>query len=67
MLEETKQIPGVYILWGNEVKFRRIKELYRDGNMIVCELPSESGMLKMYDEVIINKENLYDGKIVNSK
>ena len=67
VLEETKQIPGVYILWGNEVKFRRIKELYRDGNMIVCELPSESGMLKMYDEVIINKENLYDGKIVNSK
>ncbi len=62
---QTEAIPGVYILWGNEVRFRQINEIYRDGDTVVCSIESARGWLKMYDDVIINKENMYDGKIVN--
>jgi len=62
---QTEMIPGVYILWGNEVRFRKINEIYRDGDTVVCSIEPARGWLKMYDDVIINKENMYDGKIVN--
>lgn len=65
VMTQTESIPGVYILWGNEVRFRRINEIYRDGDTVVCSIESARGWLKMYDNVIINKENMYDGKIVN--
>ena len=63
---EPEEETGVFILWGNEVKFRRIKEIYRDGNTVVCTVESERGWLKMYDDVIVDKEGMYDGKIVNA-
>lgn len=63
---EPQEETGVFIMWGNEVKFRRIKEIYRDGDTVVCTVESERGWLKMYDEVIIDEEGMYDGKIVNA-
>lgn len=63
---EPAEETGVFILWGNEVKFRRIKEIYRDGDTVVCAVETERGWLKMYDNVIIDTEDMYDGKIVNA-
>lgn len=63
---ETKDVPGVYILWGNEVKFKKINELYRDGETVVCAVGTGSEELKMYDEVVVSNEDMYDGKIVNN-
>lgn len=63
---EPTEVTGVYILWGNEVKFRRIQEIYRDGDTVVCTVKSDRGWLKMYDDVLIDTEDLYDGKIVNA-
>ncbi len=65
LIIQTENVPGVYILWGNEVKFRKIKELYRDGDTVICSASPESRFLKMYDEVIINNDKIYEGKIIN--
>lgn len=64
--EGTVAQQGVYVVWGNEVKFRRIEEIYRVGDTVVCSVNSSSGWLKLYDEIIIEGKNLYDGKIINA-
>lgn len=62
---EAEQV-GVYVLWGTEVVFRYVDVLYsRDGITVVKNKTGESKYLKLYDDVIIEGRNLYDGKIVN--
>ncbi len=57
---------GVYVLWGNEVIFRCVDVLYsRDGITVVRNNITDSQYLKLYDEVIVEGRDLYDGKIVN--
>ena len=56
---------GVYVLNGMELKFVKVNVLYNNGEDIICELENEtSGVLKLYDEVVVKGKNLYDGKIV---
>lgn len=63
-------VQGVYILQGNYVRFRAIQPLYEeDGYMIVAGSdlpPREDGRswLEMYDRIIVEGKDLYDGKIV---
>lgn len=62
--QEEYDVPGVYVLWGNEIKFRKIDIIYTVGDSAVCREKSESGWLKMYDKVILDPEGMYNGKIV---
>ncbi len=58
---------GVYVLWGNEVVFRWVDVLYsRDGITVVRSNTLDSQYLKLYDEVIVEGRDLYDGKIINN-
>lgn len=54
---------GVYIVWGNEVKFKRVNVLYETEDKLICEYKSEAGWLKLYDQVAVNPRGLYDGKV----
>lgn len=61
--------PGVYILRGSQVSFRRIEPLYEyDGYIIVKERdessPKRGDWLAKNDFVITKGKDLYDGKIV---
>lgn len=57
---------GVYVLWGNEVIFRWVDVLYsRDGISVVRTNTTDSQYLKLYDDVIVEGKDLYDGKIIN--
>ena len=58
-----KYCDGVYIVWGNEVKFKRVNVIYETEDKIICEYKSESGWLKLYDKVATNTRGLYDGKV----
>lgn len=56
---------GVYILEGNTVKFKKLDVAYAgDGYMISNIDSSDSSRLQLYDEVIVEGRNIYDGKIV---
>lgn len=57
---------GVYVLSGMQVKFVPVNVLYSNDSYIICEKQTADGnVLKLYDEVIVNGKNLYDGKIIS--
>lgn len=68
-------IPGVFILVGNTVEFRRIEILLEmDGYYIVSSEKALSDAetnestvkpLSLYDQIIISGKNLYDGKLIS--
>ena len=67
----TREVKGVYVLHGTEIRFRQIIPLYSTSSYVICkQYPEESDQLmtdetvQMYDEVVIEGTDLYDGKIV---
>ena len=66
-------IPGVYVKYGNLARFRRIDPvdashpLLTDGDYILV-LPSGTAgsvsQVRLYDEIIVSGQNLYDGKLL---
>ncbi|MBQ7637976.1 MAG: hypothetical protein IJS90_03645 [Clostridia bacterium] len=55
---------GVYIKLGNLVRFRKVKIVYSDDNIVLAEANGESGYLRLYDEIITEGTDLYDRKII---
>ncbi len=63
-------VEGVYILQGSYVRFRAIKPLYEDDGYLIAAadgLPIRAdgkAWLELYDNIIVEGKDLYDGKIV---
>ncbi len=57
---------GVFIEWGKEIKFKRIKPIYQTGDKVLCAYNLGSSCIKMYDNVVDDPEEVYDGQIINS-
>lgn len=62
-------VPGVYVKYGNLARFRRIQEIYRDAAGKYILVPLDGGMgkesqVRLYDEVIVSGQDLYDGKLL---
>lgn len=55
---------GVYIQLGNLVRFRKVQIIYSDDNIVLAAANSENGYLRLYDEIITEGTDLYDGKII---
>ena len=66
----TKDVKGVYILYGNSIKFVEIVPLYSSNNYVICDPDPDtselmtSETLTLYDEVVVGGKDLYDGKMV---
>ena len=59
------------MLHGTEIRFRQIIPLFSTSSYVICkQYPDESDDLmtdetvQMYDEVVIEGTDLYDGKVV---
>lgn len=67
---DKKKVQGVYVLYGNEVKFKQVSILYSDKDYVICdESPSydllfNGETISLYDKIIVDGNDLYDGKIV---
>ena len=65
-----ERVQGVYTVYGKEIVFKQIIPLYANNNYIICkETPSKDELfngetVKMYDEVVTEGTNLYNGKII---
>ena len=60
------EVKGVYVKLGPEIKFKKIDVLQTEGNYLICATDfKDKSMLQLYDEVVIEGKNLYDGKIIN--
>lgn len=66
-------IPGVYVKYGNLARFCRIDPAsseyppIADGDYILVQPSGTSGsvsQVKLYDEIIVSGQNLYDGKLL---
>ncbi len=65
-IREVDGEKGVYVLSGNIVEFKKINIEYSDSDFSYCTNPdSKRGFLELYDEVITEGTDLYDGKIIN--
>lgn len=66
----TKEVEGVYVLHGNQLNFRQIVPQLNTDSYVVCDPhPDPDSLLtdetvKLYDEVIVEGTDLYDGKVV---
>ena len=57
---------GVFIQAGNSIRFRKIHVIYHneEKGYSVCEKKDDKSYLRLYDKIVIQGENLYDGKLV---
>ncbi len=53
---------GVFVKTGNAIKFKPIEVVYNGTGFVICK---KDGELRLYDEVVVKGNNLYDGKVVN--
>lgn len=69
-IREVDGQKGVYILSGNIMKFKKVEIAYSDESYSVCVTPKDdngnplSGYVSLYDEIIVEGTDLYDGKIL---
>ena len=67
---ETKKVQGVYVLYGSEVQFKEISIVYSGKDYVLCDPTPEDGVLfsddtiSLYDQVILEGDDLYDGKVI---
>ena len=67
---ETKKVQGVYVLYGSEVLFKQVSIIYADDDYVICDTNPDEGILfngetiSMYDQVILEGDDLYDGKVI---
>lgn len=68
--EETK-VQGVYVKYGNELIFKQVYIIYSGEDYVICsedpgdDLLVNGTTLELYDEVVIEGDDLYDGKIID--
>lgn len=63
------EVYGVYVIFGEQLKFREISPVYWDDEFVICnpsaKSTTNSTMLKQYDQVILGGKELYDEKPIN--
>ena len=69
-----KEVQGVYVMHGNTIEFVQIIPLMSSGSYVICKELSDTdpewkelmtkSPIRLYDEVIIEGTDLYDGKVV---
>lgn len=55
---------GVFVREGSIVKFKKLNPIYSSSGYTVSALGSDESYLQIYDEVIENGDDLYDGKVI---
>lgn len=67
---EKARVQGVYILHGSELLFREVSIIFAGSDFVIVDINPESAILKsgetiiINDEVVIEGDDLYDGKII---
>ncbi len=67
---ETREVKGVYVMHGSEIVFRQIVPLYSTSTYVICdpnpdpEALMTSETVQLYDEIVVEGTDLYDGKVV---
>lgn len=58
-------VRGVYVTSGIAIKFVEVEIIFSNDEYTICKLnTSDSEKLRLYDEVVVKGQGLYDGKII---
>lgn len=57
-------VKGVYIRKGNKVVFKKLDPVFSSSGYTVSAINDDSDYLQIYDEVIENGDDIYDGKVI---
>lgn len=55
---------GVFVLLGQSVEFRKVNVVYWGDDFVICSQDPDDEYLKLYDKIVVEGKDLYDGKIV---
>lgn len=67
---ERKKVQGVYVVQGNQLKFKQVSIIFSGEDFILCNPQPDSGVLfngttvELYDKIVTEGADLYDGKTV---
>lgn len=65
--EKKQQVYGVYCMWGNTARFKRVNILWQEDEFMIVESAQADNALRCLrpgDQVITAAEDLYDGKVI---
>ncbi len=68
---EESKVQGVYVKYGSELIFKQVYIIYSGDDYVICsETPSEDLLyngttISLYDEVVVEGDDLYDGKLID--
>lgn len=65
---EEVDVQGVYVVFGEQMRFREISPLYWGESFVICDAnakaTADTTMMKQYDQVILEGKDFYDGKSI---
>ncbi len=64
-LRYTDGIPGVFVLSGSMVEYKKVEIVYTTDSFYIVKGTDEKNPLDIYDRLIVNGKELYDGKVVS--
>ena len=65
--EKKQQVFGVYCMWGNTARFKRVNILWQEDEFMIVESTQAEDPLRRLragDQIITAAEDLYDGKVI---
>ena len=68
--KESKVVQGVYVKYGNELRFKQIVIKYSGDDYVICDDAPDRDMLfkgstvLLYDQVVVEGGDLFDGKLI---
>ncbi len=55
---------GVFIIRGQDLLFKKVNVIYWDEDYVICTQEQDDGYLKLYDKIVTEGKDLYDGKVI---
>lgn len=63
-LRYEDDVRGVYIVRGQTLVFKCVDVLYWGEDYVICSNEEKDNYLKMYDQIVIEGKDLYNGKVI---
>ena len=70
-ITEEVKVQGVYVKYGRQLIFKQVFILYSDEDYVICsDKPDNETLitgytLELYDEVVVEGDDLYNGKLID--
>ena len=55
---------GVFVLRGQTLEFKKVNVVYWGEGYVICSQEKEDEYLKLYDKIVVEGKDLYDGKVI---